>query len=120
MTTALGSGITIYAIQSPDPVSTKMTIDGQSSSAHSLDPVGAFQYNVVLYDVQSLPYTDHILDVALVNYIYANGTSMGSLIRFDYAAVNDTGSPVVAQPSPGPSQSPSPSPSPGPSPSHSQ
>ena len=62
---------------------------------------GVFQYNVALYDVQCLPYADHILDVALVNYTLANGSSKGSLIRYDYAAINDTKALADAQPSAG-------------------
>jgi hypothetical protein len=43
--------------------------------------------------MQNLASEHHTLNVALVDYIYRNGTTMGSLLRFDYAAVNDTVSP---------------------------
>ena len=55
-----------------------------------------FRNNITLYNVQSLSATAHTLELALVDYVYGNGTTMGSLICFDYAAVNDTAPSVVA------------------------
>ena len=76
-----------------------MTLDGASSTVASLvglPTTSDFTYNTTLYNVQSLSATAHTLQVALVDYVYGNGTTMGSLIRFDYAAVNDTAPSVVA------------------------
>lgn len=53
-----------------------------------------------MFDVQSLAYAQHTLNVALLDFIYDNGTTGPSIIRFDYAAVNDTTpSHVAATPS---------------------
>jgi len=55
-----------------------------------------FAYNVTLYNVQELRTAYHTLDVALVDYIPSSGPSVGSMIRFDAALVNNTGSSVVS------------------------
>jgi hypothetical protein len=78
-----------------------MTLDGKTSTTASLVNLPGpadLAYNVTLYNVQSLAETDHTLNVALVDYTFSNGTTMGSLIRFDSAAVNDT-TPSVVSPS---------------------
>lgn len=105
-TIAPGSGITIYVIQSSNPLNASLTLDGNSTTDRSiigLPAVDSYAYNLTLYDVQSLAYAHHTLDVALIDFIYDNGTSIASMIRFDYAAVNDTTPDVVA---PVPSVSP--------------
>jgi hypothetical protein len=78
-----------------------MTLDGNSSTTASIVGLSGFNdyaYNVTLFKVQSLAQGDHTLDVALVDYIFSNGTTMGSLMRFDSALVNDT-APYVVSPS---------------------
>ena len=95
----LGSGITILVIQSYNPVNTTMTLDGNISTTASivgLPGPADLAYNVTLFNKQNLTSGHHTLNVALVDYIYRNGTTMGSLLRFDYAAVNDTPSSVSA------------------------
>lgn len=42
-------------------------------------------YNVTLYDIQSLPPTEHTLKLSLVNWVNSTTT-----INFDYAYVNGT------------------------------
>jgi len=82
-----------------------MTLDGNVSATASLVSLPGpadLAYNVTLYNVQDLVSEHHTLNVDLVNYVYTNGTTMGSLLRFDYAAVNDTVSPSsVSAPSSG-------------------
>jgi len=99
---ASGSGISIFVIQSNDPLNSSMTIDGDASAIASMPALpgssNPLAYNVTLYTVQSLAATDHTLDIALLDYVYGNGTTKGSMIRFDSAAVN-TISPTVVSPS---------------------
>lgn len=79
-----------------------MTLDGNTATIASISNLprpADLAYNVTLYDVQSLSVGDHTLDVALLDYTLSNGTTVGSLIRFDAAAVNDT-SPSAVSPSP--------------------
>jgi hypothetical protein len=94
-----GSGITIFVIQSYYPLNTTVTVDGTTSTVASISNLPQLTdlvYNVTLYDVQSLPIGDHILDVALGDYTLINGNTVGSLIRFDAAAVNETAPSVVS------------------------
>jgi hypothetical protein len=79
-----------------------VTLDGNTATIASISDLpkpADLAYNVTLYDVQSLSVGDHTLDVALLDYTLSNGTTVGSLIRFDAAAVNDT-SPSAVSPSP--------------------
>ena len=104
-----GSGINIYVIQSNNPLNTTMTLNGNKptivSVAENTDPA----YNVT-YTVQNLPPTQHILNVTFVDH--PDGTTTRNVIRFDYAAVNES-SPSMSSPSssgasaatPGPAQS---------------
>lgn len=101
-----GSGITIFVVQSSNALNASLTLDGNSTTARSivaLPAVNDYAYNLTLYDVQSLTYASHTLDVALIDFIQDNGTATPSMIRFDYAAINDTTPSVVA---PSPSVSP--------------
>ena len=77
-----------------------MTLDGDASTIATMEalPGVGSAFNFTLYNVQSLTAGDHMLDVALSDYVYSNGTTKGSMIRFDAAAVNET-SPVVVAPS---------------------
>jgi hypothetical protein len=97
-----GSGISLFVVQSRDPLNASMTLDGNTSTITTLDALpglgNPLAYNVTLYSLQSLAATDHTLDIALLNYVYSNGTTSKSSFRFDYAAVNDT-SPSVVSPS---------------------
>jgi hypothetical protein len=97
---ASGSGIRVFVIQSNDPLNSSMTIDGSASAIATLLALpgtgNPLAYNVTLYTVQSLSETDHTLDIALLNYVYGNGTTKGSMIRFDYAAVSETLPTVVS------------------------
>src|SRR5882762_6301321 len=95
-----GSGITLFVIQSYNPLNTTLTLDGNTATTASLANLAnpsSFAYNVTLYSVQSLTAASHTLDVRLVDYIFSNGSTMGSMIRFDSAAVNET-SPFVVSP----------------------
>ena len=80
-----------------------MTIDGKASTTATMAPLpgpgGPHAYNVTLYNVQSLAAADHTLEIGLTDYIYSNGTTQPSMMRFDAAAVNQT-SPNVVSPSP--------------------
>ena len=100
---ASGSGISIFVIQSNDPLNSSMTIDGEASAIASIPALpgsgNPLAYNATLYTVQSLAATDHTLDIALLDYVYGNGTTKGSMIRFDSAAVNEA-SPTVVSPPP--------------------
>jgi hypothetical protein len=94
-----GSGITIFVIQSYYPLNATVTVDGTTSTVASISNLPQLTdlvYNVTLYDVQSLPIGDHILDVALGDYTLINGNTVGSLIRFDAAAVNETAPSMVS------------------------
>jgi hypothetical protein len=93
MVSESGSGITIFVIQSHNPLNTTMTLDGNISTTASISGFADrtdLAYNVTLYTVQSLPATPHTLDVALVDYINDDETTTGSIIRFDSAAVEET------------------------------
>ena len=95
-----GSGITLFVIQSFNPLNTTLTLDGNTATTASLANLAnpsSLAYNVTLYSVQSLTAASHMLDVRLVDYIFSNGSTMGSMIRFDSAAVNET-SPFVVSP----------------------
>jgi len=94
-----GSGITIYVLQSYYPLNTTVTLDGTTSTIASIANLPGptdIVYNVSLYDAQFLPTGYHIVDVALGDYTLSNGTTMGSLIRFDAAAVNETAPSAVS------------------------
>ena len=97
---APGSGISIFVIQSNDPLNATMTLDGDTPTITSLaalsGPANLFTYNVTLYTTQLLAAADHTLDIALLDYVNSDGTSKGSIIRFDSALVNDTSSAVVS------------------------
>lgn len=76
-----------------------MTLDGNMSTTATLVALPGpndFAYNVTLYNVQELLSVSHTLDVALVGYKPTSGSPVGSMIRFDSALVNDTGSSVVS------------------------
>lgn len=102
MFVASGSGISVFVIQSNDPLNSSMTIDGSASAIATLPALpgsgNPLVYNATLYTVQSLAETDHTLDIALLNYVYGNGTTKGSMIRFDYAAVSETSPTIVSSP----------------------
>ena len=90
MVSGSGSGITIFVIQSHNPLNTTMTLDGNMSTIASVPALfdsKDLAYNVSLYTVQSLAATSHTLDVALLDYI---DSPTGSTIRFDYATVEET------------------------------
>jgi len=99
---APGSGISIFVIQSNDPLNSSMTIDSDAPVIASMSALpgsgNPLAYNVTLYSIQSLAATDHTLNIALLSYVYSNGTTKGSMIRFDSAAVNEA-SPTVVSPS---------------------
>lgn len=101
-----GSGITLYAAHDLEFVHVSVTLDGNANSASitSIDPKssGPVEYNVSIYDIQSLSSGNHHITVQLLP-----GPGNPQL-WFDFAAVNDTQ----------PSASPSPSATSGPS--HSQ
>jgi hypothetical protein len=76
-----------------------VTLDGTTSTIASIGNLPGptdIVYNVSLYDAQFLPIGYHIVDVALGDYTLSNGTTMGSLIRFDAAAVNETAPSAVS------------------------
>ena len=98
-----GSGISIFVIQSRNPLNATMNLDGNVTTISSMDALpGAgnpLAYNVTLYTVQSLAAAGHTLDITLLDYVYPNGTTSKSNLRLDFAAVNET-SPSVVSPSP--------------------
>ena len=97
-----GSGIAIYVIQSANPVNASFTLDGNSTTIRNVGGLVSqdeFLYNVQMFDVQSLANARHSLNISLIDVDYANDTTGPSLIRFDYAAVNDT-TPSVVPPTP--------------------
>ena len=95
-----GSGISIFVVQSNDPLNVTMTLDGDTPTITTLaalsGPTNLFTYNVTLYTMQFLAAADHTLDIALSDYVNSDGTSKGSIIRFDSALVNDTSSAIIS------------------------
>ncbi|KIM79848.1 hypothetical protein PILCRDRAFT_823037 [Piloderma croceum F 1598] len=94
-----GSGITLFVIQSNNPLNTTLTLDGNISATATLVALPGpndFAYNVTLYNVQGLHTAQHTLDVALVTYTPSGGSAIGSMIRFDSALINNTDSSVVS------------------------
>jgi hypothetical protein len=100
MLTCQGTGITLYTAQlgirpGPLAVNVQLTLDGDTSSAQTKTSTytgSANSSNIVLYDMQSLPYGNHNVTAVLLG----NGTGQ-SVLWFDYAVVNET--------TPGPSSS---------------
>ena len=94
-----GSGIAIYVVQSANAVNASFTLDGNSTTLRNVGGLvsqNQFLYNVQMFDVQSLANAQHSLNVSLVDVDYVNGTIGPSVIRFDYATVNDTTPSVVS------------------------
>lgn len=95
----LGSGITIFVVQSTFYSNISITLDESWSTIatiHSIPDGEGINFNVMLYNVQALAGVNHTLDIALLDYIFNNGTRIGSDIHFDYAAINDTLLPVIS------------------------
>ena len=93
-----GSGITLFVIQSSNPLNTTLTLDGNMSTTATLVALPGpndFAYNVTLYNVQDLHTASHTLDVALLGYVPSSGPDVGSMVRFDYALINNTAAAVV-------------------------
>ena len=89
MPTAPGSGITLYVAHENESVNASITLDGNSSSATKqtlLNNSTVELYNITLYDIQSLPFGDHEVTVAMLGWV----TGGDSQLWFDYAAVNDS------------------------------
>ena len=91
----LGSGITVYNLIW-DIVNASFAIDGSSPQSYvhdrsclELSPPGC--YNTSVYDVQSLTFDNHILNITLFSY----NDIIGCDFVFDYAIVNDTHPAVV-------------------------
>jgi hypothetical protein len=78
--TSPGSGITVYQLRW-DHLNASMSLDGNFSKIYVHDITCVRQmprgcYNTTLYDVQSLAYGDHVLEVSLQNSLgdYSNFT----------------------------------------------
>ena len=97
---ASGSGISVFVVQSNDPLNVTTTLDGDTPTTTSLAGLSGpgANYNATLYTVQSLAATQHTLDIALLDYVDSDGTAKGSIIRFDSAFVDDTSSSAVVSP----------------------
>ena len=103
MVSGSGSGITIFVIQSNNPLNATMNLDGSVSSVvNGTDPA-----HNVLYTVQNLTLASHTLNVTLVDYIN-DGNATGSIIRFNYAAVD----PFISSASFSSTSAPTPTPGP--------
>lgn len=94
----IGTGITLYA-EIPWAVTLNVSIDGGPQTQHHFEGVYGCctdsikpAFNVTVFDVQSLPFEDHTLDLILLNttgFLLTPGNP-SSIILFDYAAINDT------------------------------
>lgn len=82
---SLGSGITIFNMIF-DHVNASFAVDGGSSQSflHDDSCMRHFCYNVSVYDIQSLTFANHLLDIATFSY-----DNDYSFFLFDYAVVKD-------------------------------
>jgi hypothetical protein len=113
----LGTGISINVIQGPSPLNARATIDGNSPSDYSLPTTAGFNYGLQFFEIQSLSNGSHILEVLLLDTTASDGSTVGSLIRFDVAYV--TGASSSTPSSQRSSTTPGSSPTQGNIPSHS-
>jgi hypothetical protein len=88
----LGTGISINVIQGPSPLNARATIDGNSPSDYSLPTTAGFNYGVQFFEIQSLSNGSHVLEVLLLDTTASDGSTVGSLIRFDVAYVTGASS----------------------------
>jgi hypothetical protein len=82
-----GSGITVYQLRW-DHLNASIALDGNFSKTYVHDvscirqsPRGC--YNTTLYDIHSLAYGDHVLEISLQDYL-----ADSSNINIDYVSVN--------------------------------
>jgi len=83
-----GSGITVFVVQGYDAINASIQMDGDLLNPVILDYPADITYNVSLYNNQSLPFAQHVLNIQLESWDGSNG--LPSSVLFDYAVINET------------------------------